>query len=84
MITLCTSELAHMHHSDKHGTFTIRNFGQIKQRWQKKGEHNLHLPDLHEEVRRVKAHFLHPNYTWNDKVAILASPSSNEHHCLFI
>jgi len=31
------------------------------------GEHNLHLPDLHEEVRRVKAHFLHPNYTWNDK-----------------
>ena len=48
-----------------------------------KGEHNLHLPDLHEEVRRVKAHFLHPNYTWNDKVAILASPFGNERHCLF-
>jgi len=31
------------------------------------GEHNLHLPDLHEEVRRVRAHFIHPNYTWNDK-----------------
>ena len=31
------------------------------------GQHNLHLPDLHEEVRRVKMGIMHPNYTWNDK-----------------
>lgn len=31
------------------------------------GEHNIHLPDLHEEVRRVKMGIMHPNYTWNDK-----------------
>jgi len=31
------------------------------------GQHNIRLPDPHEEVRRVKAGFLHPNYTWNDR-----------------
>lgn len=31
------------------------------------GQHNIHLPDLHEEVRLVSKMFLHPNYTWNDK-----------------
>merc|ERR1719507_3006651 len=31
------------------------------------GQHNIHLPDIHEEVRRVKAGIIHPNYTWNDK-----------------
>ena len=37
-------------------------------RWRRHpGEHNLHLPDLHEEVRRVADSFIHPNYTWNDK-----------------
>ena len=43
------------------------------------GQHNIHLPDLHEEVRRVKVGVLHPNYTWNDKefdigLVKLASP----------
>ena len=31
------------------------------------GEHNIHLPDLHEEMRLVKKAIMHPNYTWNDK-----------------
>lgn len=31
------------------------------------GQHNIHLPDLHEEVRLVSKMFIHPNYTWNDK-----------------
>ena len=31
------------------------------------GQHNIHLPDLHAQVRRVHAGFLHPNYTWRDK-----------------
>merc|ERR1711970_1235542 len=31
------------------------------------GQHNIHLPDLHEEVRRVEVGIMHPNYTWNDK-----------------
>jgi len=31
------------------------------------GQHNIHLPNLHEEVRRVKMSIIHPNYTWNDK-----------------
>ena len=31
------------------------------------GQHNIHLPDIHEEVRLVSKMFIHPNYTWNDK-----------------
>ena len=31
------------------------------------GQHNIHLPDLHEEVRLVSKMFIHPNYTWSDK-----------------
>jgi len=31
------------------------------------GQHNIHLPDIHEELRRVDKGFLHPNYTWSDK-----------------
>jgi len=31
------------------------------------GQHNIHLPDIHEEVRLVSEGILHPNYTWDDK-----------------
>ena len=31
------------------------------------GQHNIHLPDPHEEVRLVSKMFIHPNYTWSDK-----------------
>ena len=31
------------------------------------GEHNIHLPDFHEEIRLIQKAIIHPNYTWNDK-----------------
>ena len=31
------------------------------------GQHNIHLPDPHEEVRLVTKAIIHPNYTWSDK-----------------
>jgi len=31
------------------------------------GQHNIHLPDIHEEMRLIKKAIIHPNYTWNDK-----------------
>ncbi|XP_023335887.1 anionic trypsin-2 isoform X2 [Eurytemora carolleeae] len=31
------------------------------------GQHNIHLPDIHEEIRRIDLGIMHPNYTWNDK-----------------
>ena len=31
------------------------------------GQHNIHLPSLHQEVRLVSRGVIHPNYTWDDK-----------------
>ena len=31
------------------------------------GQHNIHLPDPHQEVRLVSKGIMHPNYTWDDK-----------------
>ena len=31
------------------------------------GQHNIHLPDIHQQVRLVSQGIIHPNYTWDDK-----------------
>ena len=31
------------------------------------GQHNIHLPDIHQQVRLVSQAIIHPNYTWDDK-----------------
>ena len=31
------------------------------------GQHNIHLPDIHQQVRLVSQSIIHPNYTWDDK-----------------
>ena len=31
------------------------------------GQHNIHVPDVHDEVRFIRKAIMHPNYTWNDK-----------------
>ena len=31
------------------------------------GQHNIHLPDPHQQVRLVSRGIIHPNYTWDDK-----------------
>ena len=31
------------------------------------GQHNIHLPDAHQQMRLVSRGILHPNYTWDDK-----------------
>merc|ERR1712200_219411 len=31
------------------------------------GIHNVHIPSIHEQIRRVDKGFMHPDYNWDDK-----------------